>query len=140
MTSCESSVYSEDLRWRIVWQREGLGYSYKAIARNLNIDTSTVSRTLQLFHNTGSVYKKAYPKDRSIRKLTSPIQLLILHLVMSRPGIYLEEIKDEIEKALYLNISVSTICNYLHKNGFTRQKLRTVALQRDAFFKASVCV
>lgn len=83
MTSCESrrsSAYSEDLRWRIVWQREGLGYTYKQIATNLNVDASTVSRTLHLFRNSGSVCKKVYPKDRSFRKLTSPIQLLILHL------------------------------------------------------------
>lgn len=138
MTSCESrrsSAYSEDLRWRVVWQREGLGYSCKEIAQNLNIDTSTVYRTLRLFHNSGSVCKKVYPKDRSSRKLTSPIQLLILYVVTSRPGICLEEIKDEIEKVLFVNISVSTICNYLHENGFTRQRLCTVALQRDAFLR-----
>ena len=40
MTSCEhtqSSAYEEDLRWCIVWQKEGLGCSNEMIAANLNI-------------------------------------------------------------------------------------------------------
>ena len=28
-------IYSEDLRWRMVWQREALGYTYAKIAENL---------------------------------------------------------------------------------------------------------
>ena len=39
-TSCEPghhSAYREDLRWRIVWQREVLGYKYGQIASNLNV-------------------------------------------------------------------------------------------------------
>ena len=40
MASCErsrSSAYGEHLRWRIVWQKEGLGLSDDTIASNLNI-------------------------------------------------------------------------------------------------------
>ena len=60
--SCQpdrSSAYAEDLRWRMVWQRDGLGYSYARIARNLCVDKSTVWRTVQLFHVTGDVAKKS---------------------------------------------------------------------------------
>ena len=52
MTSWEplrSSAYQDDLRWRIVWQREGLGLSRREIAGNLNIDRSTVRRIMFLF-------------------------------------------------------------------------------------------
>ena len=44
--SCEhtrSSAYGEDLHLRIVWQKEGLGYSNEMVAAaNLNIDKSTI--------------------------------------------------------------------------------------------------
>ena len=50
MASCESArsaAYDEDLRWRVVWQKERLGLSDDRIASKLNIDKSTVSRTMQ---------------------------------------------------------------------------------------------
>ena len=61
MASCEPSrktADSEDLRWRVVHQRETLGLSYKEIAINLSIDPSTVSRIVKLFWTTGAVAKK----------------------------------------------------------------------------------
>ncbi len=61
---------------------------------------TTVSRTLQLFESTGSVSKKVYPKDKAFRKLTTPAQLLILNLVIEKPGIYLREIQDELLQML----------------------------------------
>ena len=53
-TSCEpsrSSAYSEDLRWRIVWQGEALNCKPSMIAKNLSIDESTVRRVF----NTSSL-------------------------------------------------------------------------------------
>ena len=134
MASCESnrsSAYGEDLRWRIVWQKEALGYSDIVIARNLNIDKSTVYRILQLYFNTGTVSKRQYPKDKSTRKLTDPAQLLVLHLAIERPGIKLQEIQEELLNLLLVDIHVSNICRFLHQSGFTRQKLRIAATQRD---------
>ena len=81
MVSCEprcSSAYSEDLRWRMVWESEALGCSYSTIAQNLNVDKSMVCRTIQLFYSTGTVSKRDYPKESPARKLSNPAQL---HLV-----------------------------------------------------------
>ena len=61
MTTCKlgrRSAYSEDLRWRIVWQREVLGYKYGQVASNLNVDVSTVWRIVKLFQETGCVDEK----------------------------------------------------------------------------------
>ena len=66
-----SSAYSEDLRWRMVWQSEAVGLSRRAIANNLGVNASTVSRTLAPFQATGSVAKHSYPKDEATRKLLS---------------------------------------------------------------------
>ena len=134
MTSCEphrTRAYDNDLRWRIIWQTEGLQYSTQQVAKNLNIDKSTVSRVRNRFVTTGTVLKNIYPKEQAIRILTTPVQLLILTLVMQRPGIYLREIQSKLEDMLLLHIGVSTICRFLHENGWTRQKLTLVAIQRD---------
>ena len=74
-TLCRSA-YSEE-RWRMVWQKQALGYTCAKIAQNLCIDKSTVSRILKLLGTNGSVSKRPYPKDRAFRKPTTPAQLLI---------------------------------------------------------------
>ena len=134
MTSCEpyrTDAYSQDMRWRMIWQCEGLGLPVMEVARNLGVDKSTVCRTVNLFLTTGSVAKKLYPKDRAYRMLTTPAQLLILNLVVDKPGIRLHELQEELQHVLELEVDISTVCRFLHASGFTRQKLRLVALQRD---------
>ncbi len=119
----------------MVWQREALGLLNREVAKNLCVDTSTVSRTMVLFHATGSVTKRTYPKDRASRKLTMPCQLLILNSVIQSPGIFLHEIQKKIEELLLVSISITTICKFLYQSGFTHQRLRNVALQQDAFLR-----
>ena len=119
MTSCEptrSSAYSEDLRWRIVWQTEALGLNNEKVADNLGVDKSTVSRIRQRFLTTGSLAKNRYPKERAYRKLSSPAQLLVLHLVIQKPGIYLHEVQKELINTLQLEVDISTICRYLKES------------------------
>ena len=75
--TCEpgrKKAYSEDLRWRMVWQRDVMGLKLREVAENLSVDISTVHRITKLFHNTGSIMKRAYPKDRRpTKKLTDAI-------------------------------------------------------------------
>lgn len=135
MEPTRSSAYDEDLRWRMVWQREALGHSYEVIAKNLCVDKSTVWRTVALFQETGQVTKKPYPKERAFRKLTTPGQLLIFHLVCENPGITLTEIQSKLKEALILDVSISTVFRCLRNNGFTLQRLRISASQRDEFLR-----
>ena len=65
--SCEpgrKTAYSKDMRWRMVWQREVLGYKYHQIASNLNVHPSTVCRVTKLFDRSGSVDHKPYLRDK----------------------------------------------------------------------------
>ena len=135
-TSCNVSrtkAYREDLKWRVVWQSEGLGLPTSRIAANLSIDRSTVCRMIQLFCSTGSVDKQKYPSARAFRKLTEPVEMYILHLVISKPDIYLKEIQAQLLEDLMVEVDMSTICRFLQKSGFTHQKLTMVALQRDDY-------
>ena len=67
--------------------------------------------------------------------LTTPAQLLILNVVVTKPGIYLQEIQEELLNVLQSGVDVSTICRFVHSNGFTRQKMCLVAIQRDEFIR-----
>ena len=136
MTSCEPGrkrAYGEDLRWRIVWQREALGMKCKDVASNLGVDAATVSRIVTRFRETGLVLKKSHPSRRAFRKLTMGVEMTILHIVLRRPGIYLHEVARELNETLGAEVALSTICMFLKKCGFTRQKLRLSAIQRDSF-------
>ena len=115
----------------MVWQKFALGLTHDKIAINLCVDKSTVSRTIELFQTTGSVSKGSYPTDRAYRELTSPSQLFILTLVLEQPGIYLHEMQRELKENMMLEVSTSTLCKFLHRSGFSKQKMRAVALQQD---------
>lgn len=128
----KTSAYNEDLGWRIVWQREGLRLSLQDVADNLGIDPSTVSRVVSLFKDTGSVLKRPYPKDaRPNKKLSESVQLIILNTVLKCPGIYLRELQREVFVVTGVDISISSLCSFLHSANFTYQRMQIVAKQQD---------
>ena len=138
-TTCEPrrcSAYSDDLRWRMVYQHEALNLTYDTIAANLNVDSSTVSRTVLLFRRTGHVTKKSYDASNLPRELTDTVQLIILQTVLERPGILLHEIQAEIKYTTGTHLAPSTISQFLHKSGFSRQRMRIIANQRDDSLRA----
>ena len=136
METCRCSAYHDDLRWRMVYQREALGYTYQRIAANLNVDTFTVWRTVQLFLNTGGVNKKKYNKDNLPRKVNESVLFLILQVVLDHPGVYLREIQAHIEYLTGTRVSASTICKALHDQRFSRKRMQLVARQRDESLRA----
>ena len=90
--SCEptrKTAYSEDLRWRMVWQREVLGLTLERVASNLNVDVSTVHRTVKKFRESGSVSKKAYSSEVRLEKLTRPVQFTILFQITASKYLFM---------------------------------------------------
>ena len=130
-----SSAYGDDLRWRMVYQRMALRFTFNQISKNLGVDKSTARRTVALFKTIESVHKQPYPKEKAARKLTPPARMFILHLVLHKPRIYLHEIQKELEVTLLVEVSLSTLCTFLHKSDFIRQRMRTVALQQDIMLR-----
>ena len=72
MTSCEPtrcSAYSEDLRWRIVWQTEALPYTSDQVASNLGIEPSfaqwnaAVVAVLELIPCVLSLFSPVLPRN-----------------------------------------------------------------------------
>ena len=99
------------------------------MASNLNVDLTTVWRGVKLFKETGNVKKKVYPKDKAFRRLTTPLELTVLHSVLQHPGNYLREIQTELFELTGADISCSSICRLLSRVGFTRQKMKYAPLQ-----------
>ena len=104
--------------------------TYREIASNLNVNPSTVQRVVQRFEQSGTVTKDAYPKGHNhpSQILTEVDELLVIHLVLDHPSIYLREIQQEFAETTGTEVSVPTLCDFLHKNGFSRKKLSKVAL------------
>jgi len=48
-------AYSDDLRWRVVWQRLAKEKPFRDIAASLNIGLGTVHNTWKLFEQSGQV-------------------------------------------------------------------------------------
>lgn len=116
VTSCESkqtTTYSNDLRWHVVWQSEVCGYKLCTVAEYLNVDVSTVWRVVKQFKDFGSVDKRHYSRDKSVQKLTPSLELHVLHVVLMNPGIYLREIQEDICETTRVEISESAICRFL---------------------------
>ena len=139
VTSCEpkrTKAYSEDIRWRMVYQLKLLGKTYSEIASNLNVDASTVYRIISLFDTTGDVRPKQYPSNTGTVRLTDIDKFIILVLVVDKPGIYLREIQQQLAQDAGTEVDTSTICRFLHSSGFTRQKLVITAKQRSDELRA----
>ena len=102
----------------------------------LHVDQSTVSRTVRLFNEQGDVAKKSYPANTGTRKLTQLDQLILLELVLDKPGIYLHELQHQLIEETGTEVDPSTICRFLAKSGFTKQKMILAAKQRCEIMRA----
>ena len=92
-----SSAYSDDVIWRIIWQKEVLKLTDKEVAANLCISPSTVQRFVTVFKTTGRVSKRSYPSEQAHRSITKPAEVFIIDLLLGKPGIYLREVQFELE-------------------------------------------
>ena len=52
-------------------------------------------------------------------------------MLKSTPSLYLDEYREWFELTTHKNIDVATICRYLIRMGFTRQRLSIIAYERD---------
>ena len=129
--------YSPDLRWRVVWQRIAFEFSFRKIAENLSIAPSTARAIFKMFEETDDVVAKTQPKREDTRCLDTHHEVFVIALVMECPSMYLHEMCKAIEVATRVCVSEATVCRILRKNGLTRKKIRTVAVERRAEYRAS---
>jgi len=99
------TAYSADFRWRVVWQRIGMGLTFKKIAENLNIACSTAQATYKLFEQTGGVDPRGQPSRTDVRSLNDTDEIYIVSLVLENPSMYLQEICQEVYNVLGKQVS-----------------------------------
>ena len=135
-------AYSRDIGWRVVWQKIGMGLTFRQIAARLQIATGTAHRIFMRFRETGDVSptsRRAQPR-LGCRKLDDLHEVYILGLVADNPGLYLSEIARSISDATNVVVDGSTVCRVLHRNGYTRKKIVQVAKQRCTEYRAKFMV
>ena len=138
MSSAEpgrKAPYSVDLRWRIVWQRIGINYSFRRIAHNLNVSLGTVYNIYRQFNLTGNVQPKLQPLRRDCRSLSQLDELFILAVILDTPSIYLQELCQAVHEISGKVVSPATICRVIRRHGYTRKKLQLVAKQRSTEYR-----
>ena len=120
-----------------MWKKEALGQRTCDIARRVKVDSRTVRRVIRRFQLTGSIEKTTPVHSPLLRKLSLPLRYKVADLILQRPGIYLRELQHQILQDHGEEISKSAICRFLQKSGFTRQKLKIAASQRDDLVRAN---
>ena len=126
------TAYSNDLRWRIVYQRIAMNLPLVKIAQNLNVAVSTVHRIYRLFEESGTVDPLSPQKRLDCRRLDLRSELYVVGVILENPSMYLGELCIEIMHVFGIEISPSTVCRTLRRYGLTRKKIRQVALQRSS--------
>lgn len=132
-----TSPYSGDIGWRIVWQKIGMGFSFRRIATNLQISVGTAHRIFNRFVVTGDVSPKKRPARPDLRRLDDTHELYILALIAEYPGIiYLSE-KRSTKLPMYVPLHLLCVESYNYSNCFTRKNIVYVAKQRSTELRAA---
>ena len=131
-------AYSRDIGWRVVWQKVGMGLTFRQIASRLQIATGTAHRIFARFQDTGDISPKPRHGQRrpACRKLDDLHEIYILGMIADNPGLYLSEIARNISDATNVLVDGSTVCRLLHRHGCTRKKIVQVAKQRCVEYRA----
>ena len=140
MTSAEparTTPYSPDIGWRVVWQRLGMGLTFKRIATRPQIGVGTAHRLYTRYAQSGEVAPSQREARPLARKLDELHELFIIGLIAENPGLYLYEICQRINEATGVEVSGSTVCRVLQRNGFTRKKIVQTAKQRCTEFRGA---
>lgn len=128
-------AFSTDLRWRIVWTYLTTHSTLSGLASTFCLSERTVRRYVDLFYRTGDVLPKE--SVHGPKKLLGDYeQVILLQMILTRPGIYLLELQAELLKRFGVPVSVPTICRTLRFMGCTRQSMHHVAIQRSDMLRA----
>ena len=113
------------------WQRFGMELTYTEISERLNVAVSTVHSTCKKLENAGDVQSSKQPLRPQSCKLDENHERLLLAILIETPTFYLHEMCKHILDTTGVVVSEATICQLLRRHGFTRIRIRHVALQRS---------
>jgi transposase len=97
--------YSDDLRWRMVYQKPFYEKSYEEIALQLFVCPKTVYRTIRTFLNTGDVKPCRPGRPTGSITLFPHEEYIIMDCLLRTPQIQLHEIENHISNATGLHLA-----------------------------------
>ena len=127
--------YSNDLRWRIVWLNVFLEVTAQNVAKVMHVSERTVYRYAERFRVTGDVWPSV-KRNSPAQLLCEFEELLLIQLILARPGIYLRELQQLLYHSTSRWVDASAICRTVHRLGMTRQRIKHVSLQRSEVKRA----
>ena len=122
--------YNDDLRWRIVWMHLYMNKDAVEVADVMKVSPRTVYRYSERYLLTG-VVRPFLKRSGPLPELSEFEVNFLVGLALSKPGIYLKELQEELELNFYHWVDISTICRALHRVGMTRQVIKHYAIQRS---------
>ena len=120
--------FSEDLRWRMVFQRLFYARTFGEIAANLLVSPKTVQRTCNTFYMTGDVDHCCLGRPTQTTTLIPHEEYIIVESLLENPKIQLSEIAGRILTTTGSAFSTETLCKTVHRLGFTRKKVNAVGV------------
>lgn len=121
--------YSDDLRERIILFFENHpDYTQQEIADEFAASRSFVEKLLQRWRATGSA--AALPHGGGQQRLLAAHEQKLRELVAAQPDATLAELREKIESATNLSVSVATMCRALQRLDLGRKKSHQPAEQQ----------
>ena len=128
--------YSNDIRWRMVWQRLSKNLTFSEIAERLNVSLSTVHRVYTRFTETTTVEPLSRKTPRlQTRILGTNLESFVVGYVLEHPEVYLSELSSKVEEVCGVRASTSTLFRLLRRHGITHKRMQQVALQRSLMLR-----
>ena len=115
--------YSDDLRWRMIYQRIFYQRSYVEIASQLFVCPKTVYRTVRTFMHTGDVKHCRLGRPTSSITLCPHEEYIIMDCILREPQIQLNEIANHISNTTASAFGPETLSRAIYRLGLTCKKV-----------------
>ena len=117
-------AFSTDLRLRVVQTYQAGSITYPEVAGRFKVSYSSVKNWMQLMRTTGDVEPKRRRQGGNTAKLKAEHQPRLRESAQQTPDPTHAERCAEFEARTGIRVSVSAMCKFLTKLGFTRKKSR----------------
>lgn len=128
---------SREMKQCIVRWHYELDYGANEISKLANCSTSTVYDILQTWRQYGDVENLYRQSPGRRRCLDQHAINYISSLIQANPTLYLDEIQHDLEAALDVNVSLSTIYRTLVRIAISNKKISKEAAERDELLRAT---
>ena len=117
--------YSNDLRWRVIWMVELLGYSVDEVAATLFMSPRTIQRYISKCMNTGDANSEKLGRPFNSFAMHAHVENVFMEAILEQPDTTLAEIAYNVFEQTGSENAVSSILRYLKRNSFTLKKVCT---------------